>query len=83
MENAENKIAIVAVVIKNKDSVARVNAVFHDYADFVLGRLGVPYKEKNVNIISVALDAPQTVLNSLSGKLGMIDGVSSKVMITK
>ena len=83
MENAENKIAIVAVVIKNKDSVARVNAVFHDYADFVLGRLGVPYKEKNVNIISVALDAPQTVLNSLSGKLGMIDGVSSKLMITK
>ena len=83
MENAENKIAIVAVVIKNKDSVARVNAVFHDYADFVLGRLGVPYKEKNVNIISVAIDAPQTVLNSLSGKLGMIDGVSSKLMITK
>ena len=83
MENAENKIAIVAVVIKNKDSGARVNAVFHDYADFVLGRLGVPYKEKNVNIISVALDAPQTVLNSLSGKLGMIDGVSSKLMITK
>lgn len=83
MENVENKIAIVAVVIKNKDAVERVNAIFHDYAEFVLGRLGLPYREKNVNLISVMLDAPQTVLNSLSGKLGMIDGVSSKVMITK
>ncbi len=83
MENVENKIAIVAVVIKNKDAVERVNAIFHDYAEFVLGRLGLPYREKKVNLISVMLDAPQTVLNSLSGKLGMIDGVSSKVMITK
>lgn len=83
MENAESKIAIVAVVIKNKEAVERVNSIFHDYADFVLGRLGIPYKEKGVNVISVVLDAPQTVLNSLSGKLGMLDGVSSKVMITK
>lgn len=83
MENAENKIAIVAVVIKNKESIEKVNATFHDYGEFVLGRLGLPYREKNVNIISVVLDAPQTVLNSLSGKLGMINGVSSKVMITK
>ncbi len=83
MQNEEYKIAIVAVVIKNKDSVEKVNAIFHDYGEFVIGRMGIPYKQKGVNLISIAIDAPQTVLNSLSGKLGMLDGVSSKVLITK
>jgi putative iron-only hydrogenase system regulator len=83
MQNEEYKIAIVAVVIKNKESVEKVNAIFHTYGEFVIGRMGIPYKQKAVNLISIAIDAPQTVLNSLSGKLGMLDGVSSKVLITK
>lgn len=83
MQNEEYKIAIVAVVIKNKESVEKVNAIFHAYGEFVIGRMGIPYKQKGVNLISIAIDAPQTVLNSLSGKLGMLDGVSSKVLITK
>ena len=83
MQNEEYKIAIVAVVIKNKESVEKVNAIFHTYGEFVIGRMGIPYKQKGVNLISIAIDAPQTVLNSLSGKLGMLDGVSSKVLITK
>lgn len=83
MQNEEYKIAIVAVVIKNKESIEKVNAIFHTYGEFVIGRMGIPYKQKGVNLISIAIDAPQTVLNSLSGKLGMLDGVSSKVLITK
>ena len=83
MQNEEYKIAIVAVVIKNKESVEKVNAIFHTYGEFVIGRMGIPYRQKGVNLISIAIDAPQTVLNSLSGKLGMLDGVSSKVLITK
>ena len=83
MQNEVYKIAIVAVVIKNKESVEKVNAIFHTYGEFVIGRMGIPYKQKGVNLISIAIDAPQTVLNSLSGKLGMLDGVSSKVLITK
>ena len=83
MQNEEYKIAIVAVVIKNKESVEKVNAIFHEYGDYVIGRLGIPYRQKGVNVISICLDAPQTLLNSLSGKLGMLDGVTSKVLITK
>lgn len=79
----EKKIAVVAVIVSNIDSVARVNQIFHEFSDYVLGRLGIPYKEKGVNVISIVLDAPSEILNSLSGKLGMIDGVKSKVMITK
>lgn len=79
----EKKIAVVAVVISNMESVNKVNEIFHSFSEYVLGRLGIPYKEKGVNVISIVLDAPTEVLNSLSGKLGMIDGVSSKVMITK
>ncbi len=79
----EKKIAVVAVIVSNSESVSRVNQIFHEFSDYVLGRLGIPYKEKGVNVISIVLDAPSEILNSLSGKLGMIDGVKSKVMITK
>lgn len=79
----DNKIAVVATVVSKEDSVSKVNEIFHTYAKYVLGRLGIPHREKNVCIISVVLEAPQEILSSLSGKLGMIDGVSSKVLITK
>lgn len=79
----DKKIAVVAVVVSKNDSVYKVNEIFHNFSEFVIGRLGIPYKEKGVNVISIVLDAPSEVLNSLSGKLGMIDGVTSKVMITK
>ncbi len=79
----DNKIAVVATVVSKEDSVSKVNEIFHIYAKYVLGRLGIPHREKNVCIISVVLEAPQEILSSLSGKLGMIDGVSSKVLITK
>lgn len=79
----EKKIAVVAIIVSDLDSVSRVNSVLHDFADYVIGRMGLPYREKNVNVISVVVDAPQTVINSLSGKLGMIEGVSSKVLTTK
>ncbi len=79
----EKKLAVIATVISNKNSVSKVNEVFHLYSDYVLGRLGIPHKERGVSVINVVLDAPQEVLSSLSGKLGMIDGVTSKVLITK
>ena len=79
----EKKLAVIATVVSNKDSVAKVNEVFHAYSEHVLGRLGIPHKERGVCVINVVLDAPQEVLSSLSGKLGMIEGVTSKVLITK
>ncbi len=79
----ETKIAVVAVIISDNESVNRVNEIFHAFSEYVVGRLGIPYREKGVNVISIILDAPPQVLNSLSGKLGMINGVTSKVLITK
>ncbi len=79
----ENKIAVIATVVSNGESVSKVNEIFHQYSSYVLGRLGVPHRERGVSVISVVLDAPQEVLSGLSGKLGMLDGVTSKVMITK
>ncbi|MBQ3492597.1 MAG: iron-only hydrogenase system regulator [Clostridia bacterium] len=83
IEKEQTKIAVVAIIVSDKNSVGRINELLHDFGDYIIGRLGLPYKEKNVNVISVVMDAPQTVINSLSGKLGMIDGVSSKVLTTK
>ncbi len=79
----ETKIAVVAIIVSDKNAVSRINELLHNFGEYIIGRLGLPYKEKNVNVISVVMDAPQEIINSMSGKLGMIDGVSSKVLTTK
>lgn len=79
----DSKIAVVAVIVSDLSAVERINALFHEFGAHIIGRMGLPYKEKNVNVISVVMDAPQEIINSLSGKLGMIKGVSSKVLTTK
>lgn len=79
----ETKIAVLAIIVGDNKAVETVNAVLHEFRNFVVGRMGIPYRQKNVNIISVVLDAPSETVNSLSGKLGMISGVSSKVLTTK
>lgn len=79
----ENKIAVVAIIVSDVKSVEKINATLHDFGDYIIGRLGLPYKKKNVNVICVVMDAPSEKINSLTGKLGMIDGVSSKVLTTK
>lgn len=76
----ETRIALIAVIIKDRASSASVNSVLHDYADYIIGRMGLPYKEKNVNIISVAVDAPQEVISAISGKIGAMQGVQTKTV---
>ncbi len=79
----DGKIAVVAVIVSDFDAVERVNALFHDFRDYIIGRQGIPYKQKGVSVISVVMDAPQEIINSLSGKIGMINGVTSKVLTAK
>ena len=79
----EKTIAVVAIMVSDKDAVERINSLLHTFGEYIIGRIGVPYRERKVSVISVIMDAPQSVINSLSGKLGMINGVSSKVLITK
>ncbi len=79
----DSKIAVVAIIVSDLSAVTKINALLHDFGEHIIGRMGIPYKEKKVNVISVVMDAPQEVINSLSGKIGMINGVSSKVLTTK
>ena len=79
----ENKLAVLVVMVSDNESVETVNALLHEFRGYVVGRMGIPYKPKNVNIISVVLDAPAEAINALSGKMGMIKGVSSKVLTAK
>lgn len=78
-----NKISVVAIIINDKSAVERINSLLHDFGDYIIGRLGIPYKQKGINVISVVMDAPMEIINSLSGKLGMVEGVSSKVLTAK
>lgn len=79
----ETRIALIGIIIDNPDSVEKVNAALHDYAQYIIGRMGIPYREKNMNIISVALDADNNTISSLAGRLGMLPGVHAKTLYSK
>ena len=74
----ETRVAVIAVIVENEDAVTELNALLHQYGMYIIGRMGVPYRPRGVNIISVALDAPQDAISALSGKLGRLEGVSAK-----
>ena len=76
----ETRVAILAILVQNMDSVAEVNAILHENVDFIIGRMGLPYRAKQVNIISIMMDAPMDTINTLAGKLGRIAGVTAKAV---
>ncbi len=76
----ETRIALIGIVVMDEDSVDALNAVLHEYRQYIIGRMGVPYKEKKVSIISIAIDAPQPVTSALSGKIGRLPGVNTKTI---
>ena len=79
----DTRVAILAIVVEERDKAEELNHVLHAYGKYIIGRMGLPYREKKVNIISVVVDAENNVISSLSGKLGMLDGVSTKTVTTK
>lgn len=76
----ETKIALLGIIVENMDAVEHLNRLLHEYGEYIIGRMGIPCRERNVSIISVALDAPQDVVNALSGKIGRLQGVSTKTV---
>lgn len=74
----ETRVAVMAIIVEEKDSVPALNELLSTYGQFILGRMGIPYREKGINIISVALDAPQDQISTLAGKVGALPGVSVK-----
>ncbi|HBW13071.1 MULTISPECIES: TM1266 family iron-only hydrogenase system putative regulator [Proteiniclasticum] len=79
----EERVALIGIVVEKYDSAERMNQILHEYGEYIIGRMGIPYKEKSMNIISVAVDAPMDIISTLSGKLGMLDGVSTKTIYAK
>ena len=77
---SSSRLAVVAIIIEEIDAYEQVNGVLHDMRDFVVGRMGIPYKHRNLSVISLVLDAPNDMINSLTGKLGMIKGISAKAL---
>ena len=78
----ETRAAVIGIIVEDMTSVSQLNNVLHDYADYIIGRMGIPYREKNISIISIAIDAPQDVISTLSGKIGNLKGVSAKTVLS-
>ena len=74
----DTRVAVISIIVSKEEAVEKLNTLLHNYAQYIIGRMGLPYRAKNVNIICVAVDAPNDAISALSGKLGSIEGVSVK-----
>ena len=79
----ETRVAVVAIIVEEQDSVEALNSILHEYREHVIGRFGIPYRQRGISIISVAVDAPQDVISAMSGKIGRLKGVSAKTAYSK
>lgn len=82
-EMMETRVAIVAIIVEEKESATKVNDILHQYGQYIIGRMGLPYEKRQVNIISVVVDAPVDVISAFSGKIGRLVGVNSTVVYSK
>lgn len=74
----ETRVAVMSIIVENGEMVERLNAILHAYGEYIIGRMGIPYRKRKVNIIAIALDAPQNTISALSGKIGSLSGISVK-----
>ena len=74
----ETRVAVMSIIVEESDSVEKLNSLLHEYGQYIIGRMGLPYREKRINIISIAIDAPQDMISALAGKVGKLSGVSVK-----
>lgn len=76
----EKRLAVVGIIVEEPDSVERINDILHEFRDSIVGRMGIPYRERNMSVISVIVDGTNDTINSMTGKLGMVPGVTSKAV---
>jgi len=79
----ETRIVVIGIIVEDKNMVSEINQLLHEYGEFIIGRMGLPYEKKGVNIISVIVDAPMDKISALSGKLGRLPGISAKALYSK
>lgn len=83
MTDSSTRIALIGIIVSSHDSVDQLNHLLSQYAKYIIGRMGIPYREKGISIISISMDAPADVISALSGKIGMLPGISSKTVYQK
>lgn len=76
----ETRVAVIGIIVENTESAEKINSILHEYSQYILGRMGVPYQKRGISVISIIIDAPQPVISALSGKLGKLEGVSTKAL---
>ena len=76
----DTRVAIIGIILEKKDEVEKLNSILHEYSNRIIGRMGMPYSKKSINIITIVIDAPQDEINTLSGKIGQLSGITSKVI---
>lgn len=79
----DNRVSVISIIIREEEAATAVNDLLHEFRQYVVGRMGIPYRDRGISIISVVIDAPGNVTSSLSGKLGMLEGVSAKTLTAK
>lgn len=82
MERSEARVAVISIIVDDVDSVRRLNEILHEYGSYIIGRMGIPYRQKDINIISIAIDAPQDMISSMAGKIGNLTGVTVKTALS-
>ena len=79
----ETRVAVISVIVEDESSAGPLNDILHSYNKYIIGRMGIPYRQKNINIISIAVDAPQDVISAISGKIGRLSGISTKTAYSR
>ena len=74
----ETRVAVIGIIVENPEATSRLNEILHEYGNHIIGRMGIPYRQRGISVISIAVDAPQDVISALSGKLGRLEGVTAK-----
>lgn len=74
----ETRVAVIGIIVENNDSIEKLNNILHEYKGYIIGRMGIPYRERSINVISIGIDAPQDIISAVSGKIGKLSGVSAK-----
>lgn len=79
----ETRVAVIAIIVEDPTEVEKLNAILHEFADYIIGRVGIPYRQRGINIITVAVDAHQNVINAMSGRIGRLEGITAKTTYSK
>lgn len=79
----DTRVAIIGIIVEDKSSIEQLNLLLHQYGSYIIGRMGIPYEKKKISVISIAVDAPEDIISALSGKIGRLQGISTKTAYAK